>query len=643
MKDSHVVAFSKHEKNKNKDSGKSDEQDKTNSSGGKKKKEPEPPLDPVEYWTIMAFIFFLVILGGMFAGLTIGLMSLDETNLSILKRSGTPQERKYAEQIEPIRRNTHLLLVTLLLSNTVVNETLPVLFHAVQLEGYQAVLFSTVLVVIFGEIIPQAVCARYGLQVGAIFAWPVRILIWIVYIIAYPIAKLLDWILGQKDAVIYRRAQLKELIAMHDEDHSGPLTLEEVNILRAILELRDKTVTDVMTKLSDVLMLPLNSKLDRATISNLLHAGHSRVPVYNDSQEDIIGVVLVKQLVLLDPDDETPLTDIKIGRLPRVRSETPLYEILHVFEQGGSHMAVVVEEVPLEHPDPNSFITASPLWVSNSPVGMSRRFKTLGIVTLEDVIEEMIGQEIIDETDVYVDVGAKVKVARAFHEMERRLVRSKGNTGPNSPNPAQSSTPVDLSSADLEILESTPLLPPAIAHLKQVDYGASRPSTTTLIPPGGSPNMQPSSSSTNLTRTRGHLSKRFRDDMVSASQLVEEAKMFSKGILPSQTSQGAGGLRILGGGVDAGQEHLESVHVKIEKDEHGYIVDGTKFYPSPLKLDDPPSSSEKPVPIDTSSTSKAASDSSSSSSSSNHSPSSFQIPLPNGGTPSSIQDLEKLD
>jgi metal transporter CNNM len=77
--------------------------------------------------------------------------SLDETNLRILKRSGTPQERHYAEQIEPIRKNTHLLLVTLLLANTIVNETLPVLFHTVQLEGYQAVLFSTVLVVIFGE------------------------------------------------------------------------------------------------------------------------------------------------------------------------------------------------------------------------------------------------------------------------------------------------------------------------------------------------------------------------------------------------------------------------------------------------------------------------------------------------------------
>jgi metal transporter CNNM len=64
-------------------------------------------------------------------------------------------------------------------------------------------------------------------------------------------------------------AELKELIAMHDEDHSGPLSLEEVSILRAVLELKEKTVTDVMTKLSDVVMLPLDAKLDRSTISNV--------------------------------------------------------------------------------------------------------------------------------------------------------------------------------------------------------------------------------------------------------------------------------------------------------------------------------------------------------------------------------------
>ncbi|KAI9332308.1 hypothetical protein DFJ73DRAFT_63328 [Zopfochytrium polystomum] len=470
---------------------------RSRSKGGKKP--PPIPLDPIEYWTVIGCIVVLVLFGGMFAGLTIGLMSIgdmpaphardasvrslsltpslthththtlslslsfslslsslpfwraavrrrvlletryrgkkispcrahaslalsdtnlnplerassllapssssflfqlqlqppappdcycprrtaDETNLSILKRSGNPTDKMYAERIEPIRKDAHLLLVTLLLANTVVNETLPVLFHEVQLDGYQAVLCSTVLVLIFGEIIPQAVCARYGLQVGAMFAWPVRILIWIEFIIAYPVAKLLDYILGHKDGMIYRRAELKELIAMHDEGNQGPLSQEEVSILRAVLELRDKTVLDVMTKFEDVVMLPMDAKLDRQTIGKLIEAGHSRVPVYNNARENVIGVLLVKQLVLLDPDDATPLADIPIGRLPRIKSDTPLFEILHNFEEGGSHMAVVVDELPIESTIAESaaMVTASPLWIATLAGDIAKTLCTPG-------------------------------------------------------------------------------------------------------------------------------------------------------------------------------------------------------------------------------------------------------------------------
>ena len=73
---------------------------------------------------------------------------------------------------KPIRKNGHLLLVTLLLANVIVNETLPIVMDDVLGGGgVSAVLASTALIVIFGEIIPQSVCSRYGLAVGAFFAW----------------------------------------------------------------------------------------------------------------------------------------------------------------------------------------------------------------------------------------------------------------------------------------------------------------------------------------------------------------------------------------------------------------------------------------------------------------------------------------
>jgi metal transporter CNNM len=106
----------------------------------------------------------LVLLSGLFAGLTLGYMSLDQTQLNVLSVSGTPygcviysfshifssgaasEQKKYARQIQPIRKNGHLLLVTLLLANMIVNETLPIIADPV-LGGVQSVVVSTILIV----------------------------------------------------------------------------------------------------------------------------------------------------------------------------------------------------------------------------------------------------------------------------------------------------------------------------------------------------------------------------------------------------------------------------------------------------------------------------------------------------------------
>ncbi|KAJ1829024.1 hypothetical protein LPJ70_007148, partial [Coemansia sp. RSA 2708] len=304
---------------------------------------PEPALAVANYYAQLLACAVLVVVGGLLAGLTLGLMSLDSTNLHILATSGTAQQQTYAQRIQPIRKNGHWLLVTLLLGNTIVNETLPIVLDSVLGGGgVSAIIISTAAIVLFGEIIPQSLCARYGLAIGAFFAYPVRLLQYVLAPLGYPVALLLDYILGPDHGVIYQKAQLKELVSLSDAAHGGNLSNDEVTIIRGALELSEKLVSDVMTDLDHVFMVEIDARLDRVLLTEMVRRGHSRVPVYEGHRKNIVGVLLVKSLVLLDPDDAVPVREAKITSIPLITPDVSLYDILNAFQEGGSHLAAVM-------------------------------------------------------------------------------------------------------------------------------------------------------------------------------------------------------------------------------------------------------------------------------------------------------------
>ncbi|KAI3410678.1 uncharacterized protein J3R85_018583 [Psidium guajava] len=400
---------------------------------------------------------FLVVFAGLMSGLTLGLMSLSLVDLEVLAESGTPKDRKHAAKILPVVKNQHLLLCTLLICNAAAMEALPIFLDSL-LSAYGAILISVTLILLFGEILPQSVCSRYGLAIGAAVAPAVRVLVWICFPIAYPISKLLDFILGHRHVALFRRAELKTLVNFHGNEagKGGELTHDETTIIAGALELSEKTASDAMSPISDTFAIDINAKLDRDLMNLVLEKGHSRVPVFYEQPSNIIGLILVKNLLTIHPEDEVPVKNVTIRKIPRVPETMPLYEILNEFQKGHSHMAVVVRqcnktteqsadkspvdstvkdvEVDIDgektlqgkklkskrslqkwksFPNSNNSLKgnsrskkwtncmyADILQIDGSPLPkLAEEEEAVGIITMEDVIEELLQEEIFDETD----------------------------------------------------------------------------------------------------------------------------------------------------------------------------------------------------------------------------------------------------
>jgi len=147
--------------------------------------------------TDIALSVCLLVLSGLFSGLTLGLMSLDVNGLDIVISGGSEVDAGYARKILPLRMKGNLLLCTLLLGNTLVNALIAIL-SASFTSGLVGALLSTAFIVVFGEIMPQSVCSRYGLVIGAHTVNIVKLFVVLLFPVAYPIARLLDWVLGQE-------------------------------------------------------------------------------------------------------------------------------------------------------------------------------------------------------------------------------------------------------------------------------------------------------------------------------------------------------------------------------------------------------------------------------------------------------------
>lgn len=178
-------------------------------------------------------------LSGTFSGLNLGLLGLDVKNLEILTKGPFNSEEEardaeYAEKILPIRKRGNLLLCTILLGNVTVNSALSI-FMGDLTSGITGLIVSTGIITIFGEIVPQAVCSRYALIVGAHTTWIIYIFMFITFPISFPISAILDKVLGEEVGNILSKNQMKRMFEMLELENV--IKSSERKIIQAALDL----------------------------------------------------------------------------------------------------------------------------------------------------------------------------------------------------------------------------------------------------------------------------------------------------------------------------------------------------------------------------------------------------------------------
>ena len=278
---------------------------------------------------------------------------------------------KNAKKIYPIRKKGNQLLVTIIFANVAINSSLAIFLDSLT-AGIYAALLSTALITIFGEILPQAFISRFALPFAARISGFVKLTMFILSPICKPLAWLLDKWLGDELPKEYARNELIEILEEHVQSQSSDIRREEERIATGALSFGTKQVMEVMTPRSVVYTLKATSNLDSAIMDHLTEKGYSRIPVLEDSNGQVVGLLYAFDLINKDLGNKK-VEDIMRKNILIFEETDNLQKALHKLFISKFKLAIVVNKYK----------------------------EYVGVLSIEDIIEEILDQEIVDEFDEY--------------------------------------------------------------------------------------------------------------------------------------------------------------------------------------------------------------------------------------------------
>ncbi|XP_073096271.1 metal transporter CNNM3 isoform X1 [Manis javanica] len=352
--------------------------------GGAVAEESAPP------WALGLGAAGLLALAALARGLQLSALSLAPAEVQVLRESGSEAERAAARRLEPSRRWAGCALGALLLLASLAQAALAVLlYRAAGQRAVPAVLCSAGLVFLVGEVVPAAVSGRWALALAPRALVLSRLAVLLTLPVALPVGQLLE--------LAARPGRLRERVLELARGGGDPYSDLSKGVLRC------RTVEDVLTPLEDCFMLDASAVLDFSVLASIMQSGHTRIPVYEEERSNIVDMLYLKDLAFVDPEDCTPLSTITRfynHPLHFVFNDTKLDAVLEEFKRGKSHLAIVQK-------------------VNNEGEG-DPFYEVLGLVTLEDVIEEIIKSEILDESEDYRDMAMRKKPAPLSTPLRRK-------------------------------------------------------------------------------------------------------------------------------------------------------------------------------------------------------------------------------
>lgn len=309
------------------------------------------------------FALVLLFLSAIFSGLNIGLMMVRPEELERKARQGD----EVAKKVYRYRKNGNYLLICVLLGNVSVISILTLALDSFA-GGVIAGVATTLLVTMFGEILPQSLFSRRGYRLTRHFFWLLDFMFVILWPIAYPGAKILNRLVGAELPILYTHEELTHMIQDQAKHELSKIDHDESRIISGALEFSHKTARDIATSLDDLTAVDLDDDIDASLISKIKREGHSRLPVVNTDGE-YVGILYIKDI--LGRDLPTPVSHVYRDKLYDIPAEARLDTALSRFIQTKSHLFLVTDNDE----------------------------KVVGVLTLEDVIEEIIKREIEDEFD----------------------------------------------------------------------------------------------------------------------------------------------------------------------------------------------------------------------------------------------------